>query len=326
MRQPWLSVIMPTYNGEVFLPTALNSILAQRDDHIEVIAVDDGSTDATVQILKFFATKIPLRIIQRGHIGNWVANTNHGLSLAQGNFVCFLHQDDHWLDTRICVLKPLLEQDYSITMLLHPSWFIDPAGKYIGLWRCPLRTAIDGLESRVLIERLLVQNFIAMPAPLILHEAAIRVGGLDEDLWYTADWDFWLKLAAAGKTIYVPHALSAFRIHRHSQTAQRSVKVKDFRMQLMLVLEKHIQAYEATHTCKRAVSLAAHFSVNVNTFLASYMHGQKSSLLGLLPQFLAMGPRGCYLFLRDSRIIERMLARLRIRMTYERDSDEQSDS
>ena len=321
MGEPWLSVIMPTYNGEAFLPAALESILSQRDDHIEVIAVDDGSTDATIQILKFFATKLPLRIIQRGHIGNWVANTNYGLSLAQGSFVSFLHQDDQWLDARIRVLKPLLEQDHSITMLLHPSWFIDSVGKYIGLWRCPLQTGINGLEVRVLIERLLVQNFIAMPAPLILHETALRVGGLDESLWYTADWDFWLKLAATGKTIYVPFALSTFRIHRHSQTAQRSCQVDDFRRQLMLVLEKHIEAYEANYTRKQTVWLAAHFSANVNAILASYMHGQKSNLLGLLPQFLAMGPGGCYLFLRDSRIIERTLARIRAGITDERRSD-----
>ena len=54
-------------------------------------------------------------------------------------------------------------------------------------------------SQRVVVERLLVQNFISMPAPLFSREAAIRVGGLDEDLWYTADWDFWLKLAAVGQ-------------------------------------------------------------------------------------------------------------------------------
>ena len=87
---------------------------------------------------------------------------------------------------------------------------------------------------------MLVQNFISMPAPLFSREAALRVGGLDEDLWYTADWDFWLKLAAVGKTIYVPRALSAFRIHPHSQTVERSTQTDDFRRQLAIVLEKHI--------------------------------------------------------------------------------------
>ena len=65
MSRPWLSVIMPTYNGASFLTNALNSILSQADDQIEVIAVDDGSTDATIPILKSFATKLSLRIVTR---------------------------------------------------------------------------------------------------------------------------------------------------------------------------------------------------------------------------------------------------------------------
>jgi glycosyltransferase involved in cell wall biosynthesis len=316
MSQPWLSVIIPTYNGESFLLNALNSILSQGDHQIEVIAVDDGSTDATIQILESFTTKLSLRIVTPGRVGNWAANTNHGLSLARGDFVCFLHQDDHWLKDRIRVLKPLSGRDPSTTMLSHPSCFIDAHGKHVGLWRCPLPGNNDGLEPGIVVERLLVQNFISMPAPLFSREATLRVGGLDEDLWYTADWDFWLKLAAVGKTIYVPRALSALRIHAHSQTAHRSAYIDDVRRQMVVVLEKHIRCYETLHTSRPALRLAACFSVKLNATLASSVHGQKSNLLGLLPEFLAMDPGGCYLFLRDSRIFERTLSRVRIGMTY----------
>ena len=129
MSRPWLSVIMPTYNGESFLSNALNSILSQGDDQIEVIAVDDGSTDATIPILKSFATKLSLRIVTRGRVGNWAANTNHGLSLAQGDFVCFLHQDDHWLNRSHSRLEAAVRAIASTTMLLHPSWFINSHGQ-----------------------------------------------------------------------------------------------------------------------------------------------------------------------------------------------------
>ena len=315
MSRPWLSVIVPTYNGESFLPNALNSILSQGDEQIEVIAVDDGSTDSTIQILESFSAKLTLRIITRGHVGNWAANTNYGLALAQGDFICFLHQDDHWLKDRIRILKPLLERNSATIMLLHPSWFIDSRGKYVGLWRCPLPGNESWLEPKVIIERLLVQNFISMPAPLFSRTAALSVGGLAEDLWYTADWDFWLKLAAAGKTSYIPRALSAFRIHPQSQTAQRSTRIDDFHRQLMVVLERHIRSYEAVYANKPAVTLAARFSVKANTILASHVHGQRPNFFSLLPEFLAMGPEGCYRFLRDSRISERMLPRIRIGMT-----------
>jgi len=315
MSQPWLSVIMPTYNGEVFLPAALNSVLAQRADQIEVIAIDDGSTDATLQILKFFASKLHLRIVQRRHIGNWAANTNYGLTLAQSEFICFLHQDDHWLDSRIPVLKPVLEHNPSATMVVHPSCFIDLAGKYVGLWGCPLPAGTVKVEPKLFVERLLVQNFIAITAPIISRTAALDVGGLDERLWYAADWDLWLKLGAMGKTVYIPQALTAFRLHRHSQTVERSADVADIQGQLLFVLAKHMKVYEATYGAKPTVRLAANFSVSVNTALASRVHGHKSNFLHLLPQLLAMGPTGWHLFIRDSRIIERISARLQVSLT-----------
>ena len=55
MARPWLSVIMPTYNGAAYLSAALDSVLAQQDERIELIAIDDGSTDATVSILESYA-------------------------------------------------------------------------------------------------------------------------------------------------------------------------------------------------------------------------------------------------------------------------------
>ena len=133
MSRPWLSVIMPTYNGEAFLTNALNSILSQGDDQIEVIAVDDGSTDATIPILKSFATKLSLRIIVRERVGNWAANTNHGLSLAQGDFVCFLHQDDHWLTRSHSRLEAAGKTTASTTMLCIPHGLSIPAVSAFGL-------------------------------------------------------------------------------------------------------------------------------------------------------------------------------------------------
>lgn len=104
MTAPWLSVILPTYNGAAYLPTALESVVAQGDRNIEVIAVDDGSSDQTLTILDSFANRLCLNVIQR-RIGNWVANTNLGLEHAQGEWACLLHQDDLWRPGRIRTLQ-----------------------------------------------------------------------------------------------------------------------------------------------------------------------------------------------------------------------------
>jgi hypothetical protein len=196
-------------------------------------------------------------------------------------------------------------------MFLHPSWLIDSQGRRVGLWRCPLPGG-DELEPAFVVERLLVQNFISMPAPLFSREVALKVGGLVEELWYTADWDFWLKLAGAGRTVYHPRALSAFRIHPLSQTAVRSDRNDDFRKQLEIVLERHLKNWESSRSCGRGVRRVAHYSVEVNIALAALVHGQASSLPHLFAQSLGLGPSGWLRYLRDSRILERVLARQRI--------------
>lgn len=87
--RPWLSVIMPTYNGAAFLGEALASVVAQQDRQIEVIAVDDGSTDGTLEILRRFSRRLRLTIMERSRTGNWVASTIAGMAFARGRYLCW---------------------------------------------------------------------------------------------------------------------------------------------------------------------------------------------------------------------------------------------
>ena len=77
---PWLSVLMPTYNGEAFLPAALDSLVAQGSPEIELIAVDDASTDSTTSILASFQDRLRLTIERIPHAGNWIQSTNRALN------------------------------------------------------------------------------------------------------------------------------------------------------------------------------------------------------------------------------------------------------
>lgn len=315
MNQPWLSVLIPTYNGEDYLPSALNSIIAQRDPNIECIVVDDGSTDSTLEILNFYSAQLPMKIVQRARIGNWVTNTNHALSVARAEYVCFLHQDDFWLKGRLEIMRRMVEQHPKTNLFLHSSWFSDTKGNCLGLWRCPVPSYPYLIDASMMIERLLVQNFISIPAPIFKREVALSAGGLDENLWYTADWDFWLKIASCGETMYYPKPLSAFRVHPSSQTVLRSARLQDFQKQLEIVLQKHMALWEATKSAKRLTWQAARFSIEVNTTLAAMIHSQRTNLFRLLSSFLALGPSGWYRYLRDSRIWERVSARLKARLT-----------
>jgi GT2 family glycosyltransferase len=310
MSNPWLSVVMPTYNGEAYIGAALSSVMAQDCRDLEVLAVDDGSTDRTPEILEAFAQRLPLTIVRRERVGNWVANSNHGLALARGEFACFLHQDDRWAPNRLSMVRRLVERHPAASFFLHASWFIDTHGRRIGLWRCPLPRRETLLDPEQVVERLLVQNFISMPAPLFRREEALRAGGLNEQLWYTADWDLWLTLAAAGRTVYCPKALSAFRIHPASQTVRRSQNNDEIRRQSALVLDKHLKAWEEIRPVVPSVRRAARYSVEANAILAACAQGNREGLLRLACRFVLLGPEGWYRFLRDSRIVERCSARV----------------
>ncbi len=311
MSSPWLSVIVPTYNGSAHLHDALASVAAQDLAGLEILAVDDGSTDDTLSVLERFQRYLPLRLLSRPRAGNWVAGTNHALAHARGEWVCFLHQDDRWTPGRLAVLRPLAERHRDVPWLLHPSLYIDPAGRRVGRWSCPLPARRRLVPSALLIERLLIQNFVAVPAPLFRRDVAVRVGGLDEDLWYTADWDFWLKLAAQGPTAYVSTPLAEFRVHPASQTLARSGRADEMRRQLETVLDRHLPDWERRHPGRDTVRDAARFSVEMNVFLASSLHGRGAGWSRLPLDFLGLGWTGCRRYVRDSRIVERIAARIR---------------
>jgi GT2 family glycosyltransferase len=301
---------MPTYNGATHLPAALASIRAQGNPDIEVVVVDDGSTDATPRVLDVFAKDVSLEVISQTHSGNWAANSNLGLARARGDWVCFLHQDDLWAPGRLDQLRRLMLRRPRAAFLLHSAWYVDAQGQRAGRWRCPL-PADEYLDGQLLVGRLLVQNFIAMPAPLVRRSAALSVGGLDDSLWYTADWDLWLKLARSAKAVYLPKSLASFRIHPLSQTWQRSERMSDFRRQMEVVFDRHFYAWNPSAPDKSAVERVARFSLEVNTLLATSAHGHRLAWRHLCYQFLALGPAGGYRFLRDSRLLERVIARLR---------------
>lgn len=314
MQKPWLSVLIPTYNGEAYLASALDSILIQGDDEIECIIVDDGSSDSTFAIAKSYQDKLPLTVIQRKRQSNWVTNTNYALALAEGEYVCFLHQDDLWLKNRLSTMKRVIEKYPAVNLFLHSSLFIDSNGNSLGLWQCPLPKYPQIVPPGLAIEHLLIQNFIAIAAPIFKRDVALEVGRLDENLWYTADWDFWLKIASFGQNIYYPQPLTSFRVHPNSQTVMRSSSQAEFKQQMQSVVEKHLLGWQVDQNRKQQTSQVAFFSTEVNTTLAAMIHRQQTNMSQLLCSFVSLGPYGWHRYIRDSRIQERVSARLKAKL------------
>ncbi|MFP3944164.1 MAG: glycosyltransferase [Alphaproteobacteria bacterium] len=315
--RPWLSVLMPVFNGRDYLAQALDSVVAQADPGIECIVVDGGSDDGTPALAARYADRLNLRLLDKPESPNWVWSTNLALEHASAPFSSILHQDDTWLPGRAAAMREMAESDTQAGFCVHAVRFIGETGRRAGTLTCPWPRYPKRVDSERAVADLLVQNFLSCPAPVFSTALARQVGGMDETLWYTADWDFWLKLLRRTRALYTDHPLAAFRLHATSQTVQQSRDVRAFREQLDLVLERHGHAV-ASPERRAKVLRAAGFSNTLNASLAARLHGHPVDWAPVLRQGLALGPGGMMCFLRNSRMVSRGLARVRAGLWYRR--------
>jgi hypothetical protein len=310
MSRPWLSVIVPSYRGEEWIGLALQSLAAGTADGIEVLLIDGGPTPAARRIAREFEDRVHLRVVAREDISSWHGKTNFGVQLAQSPYVCLLSVDDVWLPGRAAAVRAWIETAPSAVLHLAPTAIIDRHGCELGIWRCPLPMSRE-LSFETVAERLLVQNFIASPTPVFRRDAWITSGGLDESLWYTADWDLWLKLSAAGTVHYHPEITSGFRIHSGSLTMTGSRNSVELEQQMRTVLERYLPRLGSR---SQYVEHAARASIAVNLALASAAAGNTRGLWGALASVLRLRPAAIRRLLRDTRLLERVWPRVRARI------------
>jgi glycosyltransferase involved in cell wall biosynthesis len=307
---PWLTVVMPVHCGETWLDATLASLAAEADDGIEVLLIDSSPTPATRNLAYAYQDRLALRIITRPDLQMWPAKTNFGVEIARADHVCWLHQDDVWFPGRAAAVRSWIDAAPKAVLHLSPSAIIDGNDRAQGIWRCPFTTE-GQIQTNTLLTRLLIQNFIAAPAPVYRKDAWLACGGLDEPLWYTADWDIWLKLAAMGDVYHHRAVTTGFRIHATSLTVTGSRNAQDFAEQMQIVLDRHLPRLHQRPDVKRT----AQASIAVNTALAGAADGNLAALLPALGKVIALGPLGVFRYFRYSRIVERILPRVRAKLT-----------
>lgn len=308
--EPWLSVVMPSHRGEQWIDASLRSLASEAVDGIEVLVLDSSPTSATLDIARSWADRLDLHIFEcRDHL-SWQSKTNIGVERTRAPYVCLLHQDDLWFSGRTAAVRSWIEAAPHTVLHLAPSAIIDRNGRTLGRWRCPL-PANRELPPVLVMERLLVQNFISTPAPVFRKDAWRACGGLDEALWYTADWDIWLKLAAGGGVCYHDTVTTGFRVHGGSLTVTGSHDVADFARQMQIVLDRHLPRLGAR---SKGVERIGRASIAINTALAAASAGEMSGLLRAVATVVRLGPVGVHRYLRDSRIVERVAPRVRAKL------------
>lgn len=307
--KPLLSVITPVYNGERFIAATLESVRSQYHDDIELVIIDDGSTDRTLDIIHDFAKTLPLKLLTPGNPGSAEVAFNTGLREAKGEWACVLYSDDIWLPGRIERLRSEMDRAPG-ALVIHNAIFIGPDGRELGPSTCPLPEG--DVPSDLFIERLLVQNFIACPAAVFRREAALESGGMDTTVWDCPDWDLWLRMGALGPVRFIAEALSAYRIQPAQQTMARKFQPGEMRWQLTSIFERHLHTWATSNGSRSAVERAARASISVNCALSAKYRGEPIRSLPVLLELLALGPAGWHRYLRDSRIVQRAGSRLKV--------------
>lgn len=191
---PAVSVIMPAYNAEAFLPTAVESVLRQSLADLELLIVDDGSSDRTVEIARGFAARDPrVRVLEQPNAGPGPAR-NTGFRAAAGRLFAFLDSDDEWdpafLAEQVAVLDARPDIDVVVGNALNRGGARD---------RQPARPLRGHLRPITLAEILADETCLFIMA-VFRREAVEAIGGFDPALLTNEEYEMWIRAALAGFT------------------------------------------------------------------------------------------------------------------------------
>ena len=201
-----ISVIIPAYNYGRFLRDAIDSALAQTCPALEIIVVDDGSTDDTPQILNSYGDRI--RAIRQENLGTSAAR-NAGIAAARGEYVSFLDSDDVWRPRKLECDAARFALDPTLGMVHSGAETFDNAGRTISI-------SLTGLEGWIAPDLLrLDRDVITAPGSnlTVRKVVAEEVGGYDPGLQQAEDWDFCYRIACRYRAGFVPEVMVRYRQH-----------------------------------------------------------------------------------------------------------------
>lgn len=207
---PTVSVIVPAYNAERFISQAIDSVLNQTYWDYEIIVVNDGSTDGTIEVLCPYKD-LTIYIEQENR--KLPAARNAGVRAAGGNYLAFLDSDDLFLPEKLSAQVRYLDARPEIGLVVSGHQYIDDSGRL--LQEC--RPWID--NSSVTLETILFGGLAPIHAVLLRREWFERVGGFDEQFAYCEDMDLWYRLALAGCPMeWVPAVVCQYRLHANNMS------------------------------------------------------------------------------------------------------------
>ena len=219
---PIVSVVMPVYNSEAYLTDAVDSILGQTFADWELICVDDGSSDGSLQVLRRYERADPrVRVLTRPNTGVTRAR-NDGIAVARGSYIAAMDSDDVALPERLN-----RQVDY---MESHPECVgLGAAVKVVGPDLKPISDEPKPLDHETIDSQTLAGSGFAIREPVAMFraEAVRQLGGYRVEIFAHQDTDMYLRLAEIGRLANLPDTLLLYRLRRGSiNRTQRELQGK----------------------------------------------------------------------------------------------------
>ncbi len=232
---PLVSIAMPTCNHARYLKQCIESAIAQDYANIELIIIDDGSTDNTVQVIEDLIDRCRDRFIRfefrSRHNKGVSASTDEALQWAQGKYFASLDSDDVLKPDKISRLVPILEHESKLAGVFAGNEAIDEQGRVFGVESSPARYfSFDEVITHM--------HTFSTPGQLLRTSALNAVGGF-QGCRTIQDWHMWLKLTEAGYPLKnVPDILVQYRYHDANISKNRRKMFED-RIQILSEFKNH---------------------------------------------------------------------------------------
>lgn len=232
--QPLVTVVIPAYNSADYISEALDSVIAQDYPAIEIIVIDDGSTDNTREVVSAYGDRV--RLIAQENQGSAVAR-NKGIQQAQGKYIAFLDADDVWWCHKIFFqIEALTANGHKMAYSRFIWWYMDVNGKFIN----PEAEFAKTPNPNIFTDRIvtgspyaeLLLDCIVWTSTVIVEKAELEnVGMFDEQLRKGQDYDLWLKLSRRIDMLGLEQATALYRIHPTSITSS----IKDINYEYLIL-------------------------------------------------------------------------------------------
>ncbi len=215
LEPPLISIVTPSYNQGRYIRATIESVLGQDYPRIEYWIIDGGSTDETLEVIRAYEHDPRLRWISERDRGQSDA-INKGLARCSGELFAWLNSDDMLLPGALTRVAEAW-QAHGPALIYGLARHIDSEGRDLGA--CPMQSSRLSLASILALRSIPMQ-----PATFAPTETVRAMGGVDESLHFTMDFDLWVRLAAQLPIRHIPEYIALYRLHAESKTVALSTR------------------------------------------------------------------------------------------------------